>query len=75
MGARESLNEWKNMARRKVKNGEKSSWGQGLTRPIPNGHRHSGFWLVTENFCVYLPYQNDNAVYYIHYYCYVTNQY
>ena len=30
------------MARRKVKNGEKSPWGQCLTRPVPNGRRHSG---------------------------------
>ena len=33
----------KYMARRKVKNGEKSPWGQCLTRPVPNGRRHSGF--------------------------------
>ena len=32
VGARESLNGRKNMARRKVKNGEKSPWGQCLTR-------------------------------------------
>ena len=37
------------MARRKVKNGEKSPWGQCLTRPVPNGRRRSGFWLVPEN--------------------------
>ena len=36
------------MARRKVKNGEKSPWGQCLTRPVPNGRRRSGFWLVPE---------------------------
>ena len=30
---------------RKVKNGEKSPWGQCLTTPVPNGRRHSGFWL------------------------------
>ena len=45
MGARESLNRRENMARRKVKNGEKSPWGQGLTRPVPNSRRHFGFWL------------------------------
>ena len=45
------------MAQRKVKNGEKSPWGQCLTRPVPNGRRRSGFWLVPENFCVYLPSQ------------------
>ena len=32
-----------NMARRKVKNGEKSPWGQCLTRPVPNGRCHSDF--------------------------------
>ena len=41
------------MARRKVKNGEKSPWGQCLTRPVPNGRRRPGFWLVPENFCVF----------------------
>ena len=43
VGARESLNGQKNMARRKVKNGEKSPWGQCLTSPVPNGRRRSGF--------------------------------
>ena len=43
MGARKSLNRRKNMARRKVKNGEKSPWGQCLTRPVPNGRRRSAF--------------------------------
>ena len=43
VGARESLNGWKNMARRKVKNGEKSPWGQCLTRLVPNGRRRSAF--------------------------------
>ena len=43
VGARESLNGRKNMARRKVKNGEKSPWGQCLTRQVPNGRRRSGF--------------------------------
>ena len=45
VGARESLNGRKNMARRKVKNGEKSPWGQCLTRPVPNGRHCSAFWL------------------------------
>ena len=45
VGARESLNGRKNMARRKVKNGEKSPWGQCLTRPVPNGRRRSAFLL------------------------------
>ena len=57
VGVRESLNGRKNMAQRKVKNGEKSPWGQCLTRPVPNGRRRSGFWLVPENFCVFLPNQ------------------
>ena len=43
VGARESLNGWKNKAQRKVKNGEKSPWGQCLTRPVPNGSRCSAF--------------------------------
>ena len=45
VGARESLNGRKNMARRKVKNDEKSPWGQYLTRPVPNGRSRSAFWL------------------------------
>ena len=45
VGSREILNGRKNMPRRKVKNGEKSPWGQCLTRPVPNGHRRSDFWL------------------------------
>ena len=45
VGARESLNGRKNMARRKVKNGDKSPWGQCLTRPVPNGSCCSAFWL------------------------------
>ena len=43
MEPRESLNGRENMARRKVKNGQKSHWGQSLTRPVPDGHRRSGF--------------------------------
>ena len=46
-----------NVAQRKVKNGKKSPWGQCLTRPVPNGRRHSDFWLVPENGCVFLPNQ------------------
>ena len=41
MGTRESLNGRKNVARRKVKNGEKSPWGQCLTRPVPHGRCRS----------------------------------
>ena len=55
--ARESLNERKNMARRKVENGEKSPWEQCLTRPVPHSRRRSDFLLVPENFCVFLPNQ------------------
>ena len=51
VGARERLNGRKNMARRKVKKGEKSPWGQCLTRHVPNGLRRSDFWLVPENLC------------------------
>ena len=39
------------MERRKVKNGENSLRGQCLTRPVPNGRRFSGSWLVPENLC------------------------
>ena len=52
MGARESLNGQENMARRKVKNGKKSPWGQCRTRPVPNCRCRS---LVPENFGVFLP--------------------
>ena len=57
MGARESLNGRENIARRKVKNGQKNPWGQCLTRPVPNCRGRSGFRLVPENFCVFLPNQ------------------
>ena len=43
VGARESLNGRKNMARRKVKNGKRSPWGQWRTRTVQNGRRCSGF--------------------------------
>ena len=43
VGTRESLNGRKNVARRKVKNGEKSPWGRCLTRLVPNGRPRSGF--------------------------------
>ena len=45
MGTRESLNERENMARRKEKNGEKSPWGQCLTRPVPNTRHRSALRL------------------------------
>ena len=52
MGTRESLNERENMARRKEKNGEKSPWGQCLTRPVPNARRRSALRLgrITQKF-------------------------
>ena len=53
VGARESLNGRENKARRKVvKNGQKSPWGPCLTRPVPNGRRRSGLWLVPEKVCI-----------------------
>ena len=45
VGAWESLNGRENMARRKVKNGEKTPCGQCLTKPVSNGRRRSAFWL------------------------------
>ena len=57
VGAKESLNGRKNMARRKVKNGEKSPWGQYLTRAVPNGRRRSGFCLVP----VFCPIKRQNG--------------
>ena len=54
VGARESLNEWENMAQRKLKNGEKSPWGQCLSRLVPNCCGRSGFWLVPENYKSFL---------------------
>ena len=57
MGTTESLNGRENTARRKQKNGEKSPWGQCLTRPVSNCRGRSVFWLVPENFCVFLPNQ------------------
>ena len=47
VGARESLNRRKIWRKRQVKNGQKSPWGQCLTRPVPNGRRRSGFWSGT----------------------------
>ena len=45
----------KKFGRRKVKNEEKSPWGQCFNGPVPNGHASSGFWLVPENHCIFLP--------------------
>ena len=45
VGVKESLNGRKNKARRKVQNGEKSPWGQCLTRLVPTT-RSPQFWLL-----------------------------
>ena len=42
-GGEEKSKRAENVARRKVKNGEKSPWGQCLTGPVPNGRRRSDF--------------------------------
>ena len=46
---------------KKSKDSGKSPWGQCLTRPVPNGCRRPGFWLVPENFCVFLPNQKPEG--------------
>ena len=38
-----------------VKNKRKSPWRQVLNGPVPNGWSSSGFWLVPENVCFFLP--------------------
>ena len=45
----------KKFGRRKVKNEKKSPWGQCFNGPVPNGQASSGFWLVPENHCIFLP--------------------
>ena len=56
MGASKGLKRArKTIARRKVKNGKKSPWGKGFKGPVPNGRGSSGFWLVPENLCIFLP--------------------
>ena len=62
VGARESLNGWEKMARRKVKNGEESARGQSFTRPVPNGRGHSGFWLVQETFVFFCPIRGQQTL-------------
>ena len=42
-GEKKSKRERKKFGRRKVKNDEKSPWGQGLNGPVPNGRGSSGF--------------------------------
>ena len=49
VGARKS----QNGQGKKVKNANKSPWGQGFNRPVPNGPAGSGFWLVPENLCFF----------------------
>ena len=41
--------------RRKVKNAKKSPWEQCFNGPVPNGQASSGFSLVPENLCIFLP--------------------
>ena len=53
------------MARRKVKNGEESAWGQSFNRPVPNGPGRSGFWLVQENFVFFCPIRGDLGVLFV----------
>ena len=60
--ARESLNGWEKMARRKVKNGEESAWGQSFTRPVPNGRGRYGFWLVQETFVFFCPIRGQQTL-------------
>ena len=52
----------KRMAPRKVKDMEKSPWGQCFTRPVPNGRSRSGFWLVPENVLVFLPIRGQQTL-------------
>ena len=52
----------KYMAQRKVKNGEKSPWGQCPTKPVPNGRRRSGFWLAPEKHKFSIPPQNQSSL-------------
>ena len=47
-GGKKSKQARKKFGRRKVKNDEKSPWGQGLNGPVPNGRGSSGFWLVPQ---------------------------
>ena len=42
-GGKKSKRARKKFGRRKVKNDEKSPWGQGLNGPVPNGRGSSGF--------------------------------
>ena len=42
-GRKKSKRARKKFGRRKVKNDEKSPWGQGLNGPVPNGRGSSGF--------------------------------
>ena len=50
------------MARRKVKNGEESAWGQSFNRPVPNGRGRSGFWVVQENFVFFCPIRGQQTL-------------
>ena len=55
VGAGKSQNEWEKIRAKKVKKAKKSPWGQGFNGPVPNSRRNSGFWLVPENLCIFLP--------------------
>ena len=50
------LSAWK-YGTKKRKDHREEPWGQCLTRPVPNCRHCSGFWLVPENVCVFLPNQ------------------
>ena len=50
----------KKLGRRKVKNEEKSPWGQGFNEPVPKRRGSSGFLLVPQNLCFFVP--NHRAV-------------
>ena len=51
-GARESLNGRKNIyGTKKSKERREEALGTMYTRPVPNGRRFSGSWLVPENLC------------------------
>jgi len=62
VGASESPNGWEKMARRKVKNGKESAWGQSFTRPVPNCRGRSGFWLVQETFVFFCPIRGQQTL-------------
>jgi len=56
-GARESRNGQKKSGRTNVKGQTRSAWGKCFSRVVPNGLARSGYWIGTENFCIFLPNQ------------------